>query len=87
MMMVVTSDTIGGAMARRLLPAAVLIPLLIGAVCLIREERSDFGAEFGISLFAFSSIVMFTGVIWLNAKLLFVTETRRARSMSAIAAS
>ena len=31
LMVVLTSDTTGGAMARRLLPAAILIPLILGA--------------------------------------------------------
>jgi len=32
LMMVITSDTTGGSMARRLLPAAILIPLILGAL-------------------------------------------------------
>ena len=50
-------------MARRLLPAAVLIPLILGALRFSSERHGYFGIEAGISLFAFSNIVLFTAVI------------------------
>lgn len=81
MMIVITSDTTGGAMARRLLPAAVLIPLILGALRFTSEKRGYFDIEAGISLFAFSNIVLFTAVIWWNAKLLYVAEAERQEAM------
>ena len=53
LMMVITSDTTGGAMARRLLPAAVFIPLILGALLFLSEKHGFFAMESGISLFAF----------------------------------
>jgi signal transduction histidine kinase len=80
-MMVITSATTGGAMARRLLPAAILIPLILGALLFSGEKHGFFGMESGISLFAFANIVIFTMVIWWNAKLLFWAEQERLKAM------
>ncbi len=77
----VTSDTTGGAMARRLLPAAALIPLILGALRFSSEKHGFFEIESGISLFAFANIVLFAGVIWWNSKLLFVAEQDRLGAM------
>lgn len=81
MMKVITSDTTGGAMARRLLPAAVLIPLILGALRFSSEKHRFFEIESGISLFAFANIVLFTAVIWWNAKLLYQAEQERQQAM------
>jgi len=81
MMKVITSDTTGGAMARRLLPAAVLIPLVLGALRFSSEKHRFFEIESGISLFAFANIVLFTAVIWWNAKLLYQAEQERQQAM------
>lgn len=80
MMKVITSDTTGGAMARRLLPAAVLIPLILGALRFSSEKHGILEVEYGISLFAFANIVLFATVIWWNAKLLFQAEQERLRA-------
>lgn len=80
-MKVITSDTTGGAMARRLLPAAVLIPLILGALRFSSEKHGILEIEYGISLFAFANIVLFATVIWWNAKLLFQAEQERLQAM------
>jgi light-regulated signal transduction histidine kinase (bacteriophytochrome) len=80
-MMPLTSDTPGGAMARRLLPAAILIPLVLGALFFSSEKRGFFEIESGISLYAFANIVLFAVVIWWNAKLLFRAEQARLGAM------
>jgi signal transduction histidine kinase len=81
LMMVITSDTTGGTMARRLLPAAIFIPLALGALLFFSEKRGLFALESGISLFAFANIVLFTVIIWWNAKLLFWAEEERLKAM------
>jgi len=81
LMMVITSDTTGGSMARRLLPAAILIPLILGALLFSSEKHGFFAMESGISIFAFSNIVFFTAVIWWNAKLLYWAEQERLKAM------
>jgi signal transduction histidine kinase len=81
LMMVITSDTTGGTMARRLLPAAIFIPLILGALLFLSEKHGFFAIESGISLFAFANIVLFTTVVWWNAKLLFWAEEERLKAM------
>jgi len=80
LMMVITSDTTGGAMARRLLPAAILIPLVLGALRFSGEKHGFFQIESGISLFAFANIVLFAAIVWWNAKLLFLAEQERLKA-------
>ncbi len=78
-MRVITSDTTAGATARRLLPAAVLIPLVLGAVRFTGERHGILDAEFSVSLFAVAIMLMFTILIWWNSRLLFSAEVARAR--------
>ncbi len=46
------SDGVGGAMARRLLPAAIVIPLAAGALTVHYERRATFGFEAAVAVFA-----------------------------------
>ena len=78
LMRVVTSRTSGGAIARRLLPMAILVPWGLGAILLVFEQAGLFGKEFAISLFAVVSIVLFTLLLWWNAKLVYQVDLERA---------
>jgi len=66
----ITGDNFGGMTARRLLPAAFGIPLVLGWFCLEGQRAGFFGMEFGLSLLVVASIAMFTIVIWINARIL-----------------
>jgi signal transduction histidine kinase len=79
-MKVITSLTAGGALARRLLPMAVLIPWILGAIRLRGEEAGLFHAEFGVSSFAVSTIMVFTLLIWWNARQLYISDIERLRT-------
>ena len=61
------SDGVGGGMARRLLPAAVIVPLLAGAFAVYYERRATFGFEAAIAVFALLSMIVFVAFVWLNA--------------------
>src|SRR6185369_560226 len=61
------SDGVGGAMLRRLLPAAVVVPLVAGALTVQYEHRATFGFELAVALFALSSVVVFVAFVWINA--------------------
>src|SRR5439155_4288173 len=52
-------NTVGGIVARRLLPAAFLVPLLLGWLRLVGERREWISSEFGLSLLILSIIVAF----------------------------
>jgi signal transduction histidine kinase len=76
-MELITSSTTGGAVVRRLLPVAILIPWLLGGVFLFVEEWTLFQAQAAISLFAVSSIVIFSGLIIWHAKMLYRADVER----------
>jgi PAS domain S-box-containing protein len=83
---VMTSDSLGGAMARRLLPAAVLVPVALGWLRLAGQRVGLYGTEFGLALFAISNIAVFTLLIWLSARSLDRADKERKQGM-ALAAS
>jgi len=76
----VTSRLTGGAVARRLLPVAIFVPWILGGVLLMGEKAGFYGREFAVSIFAVLSIVIFTGMIWWNAKLLDLADIERTRA-------
>jgi PAS domain S-box-containing protein len=61
------SKGVGGGMARRLLPAAIVVPLLAGAFMLHIERRGFVGLEGAVSVFALASIVLFVFFVLVNA--------------------
>jgi two-component system, sensor histidine kinase and response regulator len=69
--------TTGGAMARRLLPAAVAIPLLLGWLRLQGQRVELYDTEFGASLFAIGTIVLFNLLIWWYAGVVDRADIRR----------
>jgi len=79
-MVILTSATSAGTMARRLLPMAILIPALLGALRVLCEHADIFSTETGASLFTASIIVIFSLLLWSNAKLLFFADIERERS-------
>ncbi|HEU4592804.1 MAG TPA: PAS domain S-box protein, partial [Steroidobacteraceae bacterium] len=61
------SNGVGGAMARRLLPAAVIVPFAAGAVAIFYERRAMFGFEAAVAIFALLSTMAFVAFVWINA--------------------
>jgi signal transduction histidine kinase len=75
-MTVLTSKTTSGVLARRLIPAAILVPWVLGALIILGEQKGYYGREYAISVFAIASIVIFTSLIGWNAELLSRAEER-----------
>ncbi|MEH2348671.1 MAG: PAS domain S-box protein [Nostoc sp.] len=67
LMKVVTSDSYGGLLARRLLIPAIAVPFLLGWVIVEGERAEQYGSAFAVSLFAIILIVIFTVLIWQSA--------------------
>ncbi|MBI5588042.1 MAG: GAF domain-containing protein [Deltaproteobacteria bacterium] len=57
----------GGFIARRLIPVAVVAPLLLGLLRQEGERAGFYSAESGIILFAVSNITILVAIIWLYA--------------------
>ncbi|WP_161604517.1 hybrid sensor histidine kinase/response regulator [Roseiconus nitratireducens] len=64
LMAIVSSGGSGGLMVRRLLPAAVLIPALIGMLRWYARQHALFDEGMGLSLFVLANIIVFSLLIW-----------------------
>ncbi|CAN5485696.1 hypothetical protein BH10CYA1_BH10CYA1_23600 [soil metagenome] len=64
---IMTRDTAGGVLARRLLPAAVLVPLFLGWLRMQGEHLKLYTAEMGLTLLVSSLVLIFMTVISVNA--------------------
>lgn len=78
----IVSTTAGGSMARRLLPAAFLIPLALG--WLWPHGEGILGFESGMSLFSLGIIVALNILIWWYARSLADVDSERKRSEQAL---
>ncbi|MGH7604937.1 MAG: sensor histidine kinase [Gemmatimonadaceae bacterium] len=66
-----------GVLTRRLLPAAVLAPIILGVVRFAGESAGIYESEFGISLFAVATILTFVGLVLWSARVLRDTDKER----------
>ncbi len=79
LMPAIAGDTIGGTMARRLLPVAIVSPIAVGGLWLWGARRGFYSLEVGVSTVVVSMIVVLSIVIWWSAgDLLRVESERRA---------
>ena len=76
----VASNGMSGDMARRLLPTAVLIPLLLGWLRLRGQHAGWYETEFGLALYATSNVVVFVSLVWWNAGRLQQVDAQRSRA-------
>jgi two-component system, cell cycle sensor histidine kinase and response regulator CckA len=68
-----------GTLARRLLPAAFVIPVALGWLRLRGQQLGLFGFEFGLALFAVSNVVCFAAVtVWSALAVLRADRVSRA---------
>jgi PAS domain S-box-containing protein len=70
----------GGLMARRVLPLAILLPMVMGWLRLQGQRAGLYDTETGLALFASSNIVVFAIVIWLAARTLNRVDADRRGS-------
>ncbi len=82
-----TGDLVGNALARRLLPAGVGIPLALGWLKLLGQRAGLYENELGVALVAVFSVVLFAAVVLGNAALLNRSDLRRRQVESALTAS
>ncbi len=68
LMAVITSDSPGGQMARRLIPAAIALPIVLGLLRLLGQRAGHYGTEFGLSVMTLGMVVILTGlIVWSTA--------------------
>jgi PAS domain S-box-containing protein len=78
LMRVVVGDGPVGVLVRRLIPAAVVVPIVLGFVTLKGEQAGLYGSAFGAALFAASSIFCFVlPIVWTGRGLWSLDRERR----------
>lgn len=80
LMEMVTSDSVGGVMARRLLPIALGVPTVLGWLRFEGQRAGLYETEFGLSLMVVSNIVTLSLVIWWTARPLDRMDAERKRA-------
>jgi PAS domain S-box-containing protein len=80
LLVIVTSDAAGGVMARRLLPAAIVIPFALGWLTVLGRRAGFHGPEFAVFLVVIWSIVSFAALTWWNSGSLYRLDVVRKRA-------
>jgi PAS domain S-box-containing protein len=73
---IMASDQAGAEM-RRLLPAAILIPCIVGWSLLQGQRQGWYGAEFGLAMFTAANMLVFSTLVWWNSRAVRRGEQRR----------
>ena len=73
----IASESPGGVLARRLLPAAMALPPVLGLLRQWGETAGLFGTAFGRALLVASTSVVFLALIWQTAAALARSDERR----------
>ncbi len=81
-----TSHGQGGIVARRLLPAVILVPFVLGWLRLAGEQAGLYGTAFGVSLMVTVTIFVFMALIGWTAGALERTDAERRQSQEELQA-
>lgn len=79
-----TSTLSGSLMSRLLIPAAIIIPAILGLLRLYGNWRGLYNYEFGVAIYVLSVIIIFAGITWFNASLLNKRDILRKQSEEAL---
>jgi signal transduction histidine kinase len=79
-MQIVSSPGLGGVLARRLLPPALALPLMLGGLGLWAYHAGAFPLPFALAAIAVGNIILFTVLVWAAAFALDQAEFKRRRS-------
>lgn len=84
LMGIVTSENVGAVMGRRLLPFAILVPLVGGWLKVTGQDAGLFDTGFGTALFAVTSMIIFVILIGWTARSQFRLDEKRKRAEEAL---
>jgi diguanylate cyclase (GGDEF)-like protein len=79
-MAVVSSDSSGGTMIRRLLPAVLIVPAALGALRIVGEEAIPIDHAFGQWLLVVAIMIVFVLLVARIAQLLYRSDIAHARA-------
>ncbi|HEY8932985.1 MAG TPA: ATP-binding protein, partial [Rariglobus sp.] len=70
-------DTAGSMLVRRLFPAAMVVPVVVGGLRLEGQRLGWYGTETGLTIFAMSNVLIFTALAWHTGSKLHREDIRR----------
>jgi len=73
-----------GILTRRLLPAAIAVPIVVGWFRLQGQRAGLYGSEVGVALFVTVTIVLLAALIWTTSSVLERVEGERDRAEAAL---
>ena len=79
-----TGDGSGSLMARRFLPAMVVVPIFLGWISLQGQFRGLYGMELRLALYATANVVVFAVLVWLSARKMNIEYNQRSAAETAI---
>lgn len=84
LMSFVMSDSAGGMMVRRLLPATIVVPALGGGLVVLGAREGFYDMAFGTLLCVWGSILVLTTLIWRNSRALHRSDAKRKQVEEAL---
>ncbi len=81
---VIVTDGAGGVLIRRLLPTAIVIPLVLGWLWQKGLEAGLYDTNFGLAIVAVSNISVFTLIVFWNANSLNPMDVERSKALDAL---
>jgi PAS domain S-box-containing protein len=85
LMRIFTNDTLGSQMARRLVPAALVIPFVLGWLRVKGQDQQMYGIGFGRALYTVVLTAVFVFLVWWNARSLDRIDSDRTRAQGELA--
>jgi PAS domain S-box-containing protein len=84
LMSIVTSASPGGILARRMLPAAFLLPSVLALVRQWGQDAGYYGTGFGRAILVAANTVVFISLIWWTAAAIARTDRKRSAAEDAV---
>lgn len=75
-----THNSVGGILIRRLLPAAIIVMIFLGWLRLVGQRSGLYNVEFGVALYTFLSLLIFTILFWRSGRLLHTLDIERTQA-------
>ncbi|WP_427158972.1 ATP-binding protein [Aliinostoc sp. HNIBRCY26] len=84
LMKIVSSNSYGGSIARRLLLAAIAFPVILGWLVIAGHRAGQYEPAFALSVFVVILIVIFAIVIWQTAVIIELLSQQRDRAQERV---
>ena len=81
---VILDETFGGRIARRLLPATVVAPIIVGWMILQGERAGLYQTTLGLALEVLITMTLLSSVVWLSARVISAMDVQRREADAAL---